>query len=551
MTTTTRHSSGPTHALEVAPVSPLTGLGGLLRLYGRISRRQIIIWVLAIGLSVAASVAAMKGVYPDQQALDARAALLENPSAVMMTGPAFALDHYTFWAMVANELLLYVLVAVAIMSILLMVRHTRAEEEAGRLELVRALPVGRSAPPTAALLLVALANAGVGVSVVLGLLVTGGPLVDSLAVGLATALTGMVFGGVAALTAQVTEHAGSASGLALGAAAVAFMVRGIGDVVDAQGSWLSWFSPFAWAQQTRLFVDLRWWPLAVTLAAILVLLGLAAVLSRRRDVGAGLRPAAHGPATATRSLPDPAGLAVRLVTPMMVAWAVGLFLFAIAFGSLANSLQDMVSEIPAVGDMVPLDLDDLTTSFAAYVLQMLAIGPLGLIVAGILRLRTEEQEGRLAGILMAGSSRTSTAVRWVLVVALSTTVVQLLLGLGLGIGLLQATGETSWLAVMPLAALAALPAFALAGAVTVALYGLRLRLAGVAWLLVIWAAIDTFLGDLLDLPDVVRSISPLRHVPLVPDADLDVSALAGMSVLAVLLVLVGLWGLRRRDLAAG
>lgn len=493
----------------------------------------------------------MKGVYPDQQALDARAALLENPSAVMMTGPAFALDHYTFWAMVANELLLYVLVAVAIMSILLMVRHTRAEEEAGRLELVRALPVGRSAPPTAALLLVALANAGVGVSVVLGLLVTGGPLVDSLAVGLATALTGMVFGGVAALTAQVTEHAGSASGLALGAAAVSFMVRGIGDVVDAQGSWLSWFSPFAWAQQTRLFVDLRWWPLAVTLAAILVLLGLAAVLSRRRDVGAGLRPAAHGPATATRSLPDPAGLAVRLVTPMMVAWAVGLFLFAIAFGSLANSLQDMVSEIPAVGDMVPLDLDDLTTSFAAYVLQMLAIGPLGLIVAGILRLRTEEQEGRLAGILMAGSSRTSTAVRWVLVVALSTTVVQLLLGLGLGIGLLQATGETSWLAVMPLAALAALPAIALAGAVTVALYGLRLRLAGVAWLLVIWAAIDTFLGDLLDLPDVVRSISPLRHVPLVPDADLDVSALAGMSVLAVLLVLVGLWGLRRRDLAAG
>lgn len=551
MTTTTRRSSGPTHALEVAPVSPLTGLGGLLRLYGRISRRQIIIWVLAIGLSVAASVAAMKGVYPDQQALDARAALLENPSAVMMTGPAFALDHYTFWAMVANELLLYVLVAVAIMSILLMVRHTRAEEEAGRLELVRALPVGRSAPPTAALLLVALANAGVGVSVVLGLLVTGGPLVDSLAVGLATALTGMVFGGVAALTAQVTEHAGSASGVALGAAAVAFMVRGIGDVVDAQGSWLSWFSPFAWAQQTRLFVDLRWWPLAVTLAAILVLLGLAAALSRRRDVGAGLRPAAHGPATATRSLPDPAGLAVRLVTPMMVAWAVGLFLFAIAFGSLANSLQDMVSEIPAVGDMVPLDLDDLTTSFAAYVLQMLAIGPLGLIVAGILRLRTEEQEGRLAGILMAGSSRTSTAVRWVLVVALSTTVVQLLLGLGLGIGLLQATGETSWLAVMPLAALASLPAIALAGAVTVALYGLRLRLAGVAWLLVIWAAIDTFLGDLLDLPDVVRSISPLRHVPLVPDADLDVRALAGMSVLAVLLVLVGLWGLRRRDLAAG
>src|SRR5699024_9477305 len=84
--------------------------------------------------------------YPDQQALDARAALLGNPSAVLMTGPAFGRDHYTLWAAVANELFLYVLLAGAIMSILLTVRHTRAEEEAGRLEVLRRLPTGRRRP---------------------------------------------------------------------------------------------------------------------------------------------------------------------------------------------------------------------------------------------------------------------------------------------------------------------------------------------------------------------------------------------------------------------
>src|SRR5699024_1603001 len=103
----TRH----THLLDVRPASPLTGTGTLVRLFGRISRRQIIIWALAMVVSVAASVAALKEAYPDQEALDARAALLGNPSAVLMTGPAFARDHYTLWAAVANELFLYVLLA--------------------------------------------------------------------------------------------------------------------------------------------------------------------------------------------------------------------------------------------------------------------------------------------------------------------------------------------------------------------------------------------------------------------------------------------------------
>lgn len=548
---TSARATAHTHLREVAPASPLTGLGGLLLLYGRISRRQIIIWTLAMGLSVAGSVAAMKGVYPDQQSLDARAGLLANPSAVMMTGPAFALDHYTFWAMVANELMLYVLIAAAIMSVLLTVRHTRAEEEAGRLEMVRSLPVGRSAPPAAGLIVVAVANLLVGAAVVVALLATGGPLAGSCAMGLATTLTGLVFAAIAAVTAQLTENAGGASGLALGALALAFMVRGIGDVLNAQGSWLSWFSPFAWAQQPRVFVDLRWWPLVISAAATVALLVLAGMLARQRDVGAGLRPATPGPGDASLALLTPGGLARRLVTPMMIAWAIGLFLFAVAFGTLANSLKDMVTEIPDFGDLVPIDLEDLTSSFSAYVLKMLALGPIGLLVAGILRLRTEEQQGRLSGILFTGRSRAGTALWWLLVVALEVSAVQALLGLGVGLGVGLATGEATWIADMTLAALAYLPAIALAGGLTMALYGFRLRLAGAAWFLVIWTAVDTYLGDLLGLPDALRGLSPLHHMPLVPDADLDAAPLLVMSALAALLTVIGLLAMRRRDLAAG
>src|SRR5690625_2964798 len=247
--------------------------------------------------------------------------------------------------MVANELMLYVLIAVAIMSVLMMVRLTRAEEEAGRLELIRSLPTGRLAPPTAGLLIVAIANLLVGLAVTIGVLAVGGPTLGFLALGAATALTGMVFAAIALVTAQLTEHAGTASGLALGAVALAFMVRGVGYVIERQGSWLSWFSPFAWAQQTRVYVDLRWWPLAVSLAVTVVALVIAGALPRRRDVGAGLRPASAGPEQASAALLAPGALARRLVAPLMLASAIALFLFATAFGALASSLEDMVGDL--------------------------------------------------------------------------------------------------------------------------------------------------------------------------------------------------------------
>lgn len=540
-----------THLREVRPASPLTGLGALVRLFGRISRRQIILWAVIMVVTVAGSVVALKEAYPDQQALDARAALLGNPSAVLMTGPAFARDHYTLWAAVANELLLYVLLAGAIMSILLMVRHTRTEEEAGRLELLRSLPTGRLAPPAAALVIVAIANLALGGAVSVGVLVTGAPLADGLALGVATAVTGMVFAGIAAVMAQLTEHGGTASGLSLGALAVAFLVRGVGDVIDAEGSWFSWLSPLAWAQQIKVFVDLRWWPLALSAAAVVLLLALAAQLSRRRDLGSGLRPASPGPGRGSPALLAAGGLARRLVTPMMLTWAIGLFLFAIAFGSLAASLQDLVDQIPTISEFAPIDLHDLIGSFTAYILLMLALGPVGLIVSGILRLRGEEQAGRLAGVLVAGRSRTSFTLWWVAVIALEAGAVQGLLGLGTGIGVWLATGVGSWVATATLAALVYLPAIALTGALALALYGLRVRLAGLAWLVVVWAALDTFLGELLQLPEWARALSVLHHVPAVPGAAVEPVPLVVTSVLAVALALVGLLAQRRRDLAAG
>ncbi|WP_418607545.1 ABC transporter permease [Georgenia sp. SUBG003] len=530
---------------------PWTGTGYLLPLNLRLDRVRILVWTVAVGLLVAGSVVSLEETYPTAESLQARAALLSNPSAVMMTGPAFALDNYTFGAMVASELSLYLLVAVAIMSVLLVVRHTRAEEESGRLEVVRALPVGRFAPATAALATVAVADLVVGAVITLALVGTGMEVAGSVALGAASALTGLVFGAVAGVTAQLTEHARAASGAALGVLAVAFLVRGVGDVIDNQGSWLSWLSPLAWAQQTRLYVDLRWWPLAVSAATALLLLTVAVVLAQRRDLGAGLRAPRPGPAAASAALLSPAALTRRLLASSFVGWTAGMFFFAIAFGALANSLEDMVDDIPDLGEWIAVDLSDLTTSFAAAMLSFLMIAPVAFAVSAVLRLRAEEEAGRVEAVTVTGSSRPALLAGWLAVTAATAAVMVLMMGLGVGLGVAVATGDAGWVARMTGASLVYLPAVLLVAALAAALYGLAPRTAGLAWVVVVWMALTLFLGSLLGLPDWAMDLSPLTHTPLAPSEDVEATPLVAMGLGAAALAALGFVGFRRRDVVSG
>ncbi|WP_232847838.1 ABC transporter permease [Occultella kanbiaonis] len=527
---------------------PWAGTGDLLRLALRRDRVRILIWFVAIVGTVAATVPALEVAYPDEAARQARAALLTNPSAVMMTGPAFGLEDYTLGAMVANELSLSLFVAVAVMSILLTVRHTRSEEESGRTELLRGLPVGHYAPATAALVHVAAVNAVIGAGTALALLGSGLAAASSLAMGLATAVTGLVFGAVASVTTQVTAHARAATGMAMVVLAAAFLARGVGDVIDAQGSWLSWLSPLAWAQQTRLFVDLRWWPLGLSLALTVVLLAVSVRLARHRDLGAGLRPERGGRAVASRGLLSGPGLALRLLRGTIIGWAIGLVLMGITFGSLANSLEDMLAEVPDLGAWIGIGSGDLIDAFAAAMLSYLIFGVGAFAVGAVLRLRTEEEAGRGEGVLATGASRLGWVASWFGVVMVAAIVMLVLSGFGLGLGVQAATGSADATVRLVGAALAYLPAVLVMAGLALALFGLVPAFAGLAWAGVAWVVFVGWVGALLNLPGVLVGLSPVDRTPTVPVEAADAGPLLALTAIGAVLTVAGLLGVRRRDI---
>src|SRR5208282_3297018 len=153
--------------------------------------------------------------------------------------------------------------------IYIVVRHTRADEEAGRLELVGSAVVGRQAALTAGLLTAVSANVAVAALLSVVLSAVGLPATGSVAFALAIGASGLAFTGIAAVTAQLASGARGARGICFGVLGAAFMLRAIGDSAGPSGpSWLAWTSPLGWVELTRPFDGQRWWVLALPCAVL-------------------------------------------------------------------------------------------------------------------------------------------------------------------------------------------------------------------------------------------------------------------------------------------
>lgn len=524
----------------------LVGTRTLIRFVVRRDRVRMPVWIAAITVALLGTAQSYAETFPTQADLDQRAELAANPIFIAFNGPGHGLDNYTLGAMVANEALYLGVILVALMSVFLTVRHTRAEEESGRSELVRATVVGRHASTTAALAVVATVNVVVG-------LLTAAALssldeldgTGSLMFGASMIAAGLVFTAVAMVAAQITEHARGAVGIGVAALGVTYVLRAVGDV---SGTGLSWLSPFAWSLETRAFVDERWWPLLVSLLLTLGLAAGAMVLSTRRDVGAGLVPPRPGAPRASDRLIRPDGFALRLQAGSLVAWAAGLMLLGASFGSLLADIEEFAADNEQVQDIIAAaEGGTLLESFLGTMTLMLALLATGCAIQSIMRLRGEEVAGRAEPLLATSLSRT----RWVggyLSVAMAGSALVLLAGsVGLGVTGAANQGDASLLFDLLAAGLVYVPAVWVVIGIVLALFGLAPRVVTAGWLVLVYGVVVFLLADAMDLPGWTRNLSPFHHVPELPGAEFEAGPVFVLVALAAALIAAGIVGFRRRD----
>jgi ABC-2 type transport system permease protein len=523
----------------------LTGTGRLLRLALRLDRTRLTVWVVLLAVLPAATAAQYTKLYPTPESIREAAGTFSNPSLVALNGPLFraSLGGMTAWKIGATEFIL-----VALMSVFTVIRHSRAEEETGRAELIGATVVGRHAPLTAALLTGGLANLAAALLVALGLIGTGLPSGGSVAAGLAVALAGLTFAAVAAVAAQLTEGARSATGIAVAVLGVAYLLRTVGDTGPV---WLTWLSPIGWAMRVRPFAGERWWVLGLAAGLVVVCAVLAYALGGRRDLGAGLLPQRPGREHAAEALRGPFALAWRLHRGLLAGWLVGLALAGLTMGGAAHGLsggftgnQQLVDVLSRMGGR-----KGLVDAFLAAVFGIVGLVAAAYSVQATLRLRAEEASGRLEPLLATRAGR----IRWALshlVFALLGTALLLAVagagcGLAYGIQVHDVGGQVPRLLAGALVQTPATWAFVGLG---VALFGLAPRLAPVTWVGLLACVLLFELGALLGLTRWVVDASPFAHVPKLPGSAFTVTPLLWLAGISAVLIVVGLAGFRRRDL---
>jgi ABC-2 type transport system permease protein len=187
-------------------VTRFTGTTALLRLALRLDRLRLTIWVVVIsGLTIVTALS-FASLYTDVAERRAFAnSVNSNPALVALIGHIYNTDTtggLTAWRMCST-----VGILIALMSLLTVNRHTRTEEESGRLELLGSVVTGRFAAPAAAVSLVAGTGAVIAILVAVGLVSVGLPIAGSLVLGAAICGVGWVFAGIAVVCAQQSQSA--------------------------------------------------------------------------------------------------------------------------------------------------------------------------------------------------------------------------------------------------------------------------------------------------------------------------------------------------------
>lgn len=536
------------------------GFGSIYGKSLRDSRRATLIAVTFLGfvlLTGAAAIASAFGTATTRQEMVALATTL--PSVFQgMLGQPIGLD--TLGGLIEWRYFTITALLLPIWSILALSGTLASESDRGSMDLLATTPATRrrialeklgahltAVVITLAFLAVFVWLCGVGFATL-----PGDAIAPSAAIGYA-ALTGVLVlaPGAVAFAAAPFVGRGAAAGLAAFVMVVAYFVNGFRSSIDI----FERLTPFSWYSWTAGHVPLAgredWASLLALAALIAVLLVVGVFAFARRDLGRTVRvPAPHLP-RALLGLGGPLGRTFGDRIPTSFAWGLGIGFYVLLISGTSSELADMFAKTPTLQALMEFIYPDIDYTSVGGVLQLVFV-EFGLIVFGFAAATllggwaSEETSGRLDVLLAAPMTRFGWFVRSglgaYLAIILATAIVALATAFGAASQASEVLTPTIGAFVLALYGLAwAGVGFAVAGLVRSSLA------APVVIVLTVGTFLVTLFATALKLPDWVADLALTSHFgkPLI--GEWDAVGVTASIVLAVGGLVLGAWGLSRRD----
>jgi len=559
-----------------------TGLFANAKLYTRfiLKRERVLssIWIVALTVVVAGLVPAI-GYVMDMDNLEAILPILENPAMIAMIGPAFAVGHPTLGAFYTNFMLLFTAVVVALMNVFLAVRHLRADEEQGRYEVVRSLPMGRLSAVHALMMSALIINIILSLAIGLSLWVVGDAgmgINGSLIWGAALGVVGFTFAAIAALFSQLCASSRGAMGYSFAALFLLYLIRTPGDL-NADHEIISLINPLGLVLRAQPYIMDYWWPIVVLFIAASFIFVLAYRFNVTRDIGQGLIPARPGRAHGSFLVKTSGGLTVKLLRTSVIAWLLGVFILGASYASVFGEIDDFIANndmyqqlilgpagvhitegltpeqtvaaMRAAVAQAGFTMTELFSSMVGHMMGMMTMVPL---VMFVLVAKSEEGHARTELILATRVHKASYLAGFAVIAFIAAVVLQFTLGLGLylvGSVVLADPSELTFGFVMR-ANLVYVPALWVMVGLTVFIIGFVPKLTVLLWGYFAFIFISGLFGRMDIFPEWINYLSPFGFVPQLPMDEINWLTLSIMREIAVILTLIGLLFYRRRDINA-
>jgi ABC-2 type transport system permease protein len=534
----------------------MNALGTLVRFRLRRDRVVGTAWVVVVALSIVFVVSALESTYGTHQLrLGVIEVLTSNPTLLAVRG---APDGASAGSFFMTEIGAFMMLLVAFMNTFTAVRHTRADEEQGRSDLIVATRAGRASSTWATIVHAGILNVAMGLLSAIVATASGYDLPGSLVLGWALASTGIAFFGIGLLSAQIFSTSRAANGWGIAAIAVLWVLNAAADAngtasadhLHVTPSAAVWFTPVGWGLRIRPYTQNEWWIGLLSLALAAVLVAVSFWLQSIRDTSSGLVASRRGRAGASAVLRGPIGLAWRLQRGSIIGWGIAAVVGGLLIAGLGKTLNDAVAANPEIATSLKKVGSGSGSVLEVFLGVMAAL--IGLLVAGaavqtVIRLRQEEAATNAETVLATPVSRLRWYLSFVIVAVVASAIILVLAGAVMGGAL---SGIDAKLAGAAIAlALAQLPAVGVYMAVTAFVFGVFPRATtAVGWTAFGVGVVLGEFGALLGLPDWVRQIAPTDHTPTVPLGSADWGGTWIMAAITIVLVAVGAWAFTRRGL---
>jgi len=542
--------------------------GTLIKFIFRRERFISTAWIAILVLFSMAIAPAMADMFPDAASRSQFAAAFNNPMMVAMMGPIYGVDNYTSGAMYGGLMLVWYAIAVAVMNIFFVARHTRADEQAGRVEVVRSLPTGRLANLNATMISAVILNGILGLLTGLGLAVVGVETMDftgSMIYGAATASIGIVFASVTAVFSQLSSNAGGATGLSFASIGVFYMIRAAGDMQNIEI--ISCISPLGLVLRSQAYVGNNIWPSLVLLLIALGLSLFAYKLNSIRDMGQGFIAARPGRAKASPLLHSSFGLAWRLLRTPIIIWAIVMVTLGASYASVVGEIDSFISDSPEYMTILGVPVEMLPSlsqadqakliveSFGIFVTLMMTLVAIVPLLNAVLKIRAEERDGRTENVVSRAVPRCKYMAGYVILAYIASIVIQFMTAIGLYGTAAYVAGDSNpfTFSELMLSFFAFLPALWIMIGFAVFIVGLLPRATGLIWVYFGIVTFTSFIGRLVFTGNLewLMNITPLYFVSQpepFKDYVINYTPLIIMTGIAIVLTVAGFISYRKRDM---